>query len=121
MKQTNLLSVPPPDSSADDADLAVQENPDHGNPSQHPSGAAQTLLKPQEAKREAKSVLAGGGAVAGATAGVAVGAALAGPLGRSQQSPNPQRIESLPVDRVPVPASCPVADLFATMQRHQDR
>ena len=62
-------------------DLAEQAQPGHGIPSQDPRPGAQVALEPEEAEREAKSVLMGGGMVAGAATGVAVGGAVAGPLG----------------------------------------
>lgn len=64
-----------------DPDLAAQAVPGHGVPSQDPSVAAQVGLTPDEAEREAKSALAGGGAIAGLAAGAAAGAALGGPIG----------------------------------------
>ena len=64
-----------------DPDLTEQAVPGHGVPSQDPSPAAQVALNPEEAERESKSVLIGGGLVAGAAAGAAVGAAVAGPVG----------------------------------------
>jgi non-heme chloroperoxidase len=64
-----------------DPDLAEQARPGHGIPSQDPSPAAQIQLEPEEAEREAKSVLAGGGVMAGAAAGAAIGTAVAGPVG----------------------------------------
>jgi hypothetical protein len=81
MKQTKPLNTPPSTAAPVDEDLAEQANPGQGIPSQDPTGAAQTLLKPDEAKREAKSALVGGGVVAGATAGVVAGLAVAGPVG----------------------------------------
>jgi len=81
MKQTNPLNAPPPTTAPVDEDLAEQANPGQGIPSQDPTGAAQTSLQPHEARREAKSVLVGGGVVAGATAGVVAGLAVAGPVG----------------------------------------
>ncbi|MFT5933924.1 MAG: pimeloyl-ACP methyl ester carboxylesterase [Hydrogenophaga sp.] len=63
----NPSNTPPPNTTPVAADLAEQANPGQGIPSQDPSGAAQTLLKPHEAKREADSALVGGGLVAGAT------------------------------------------------------
>jgi hypothetical protein len=80
-KTMNPSNTPPSDETPVDADLARQAHPGHGIPSQDPTGAAQSLLKPHEAEREAKSALVGGGLVAGATAGVAVGLAVAGPVG----------------------------------------
>jgi len=64
-----------------DQDLAEQARPGHGVPSQDPDPAAQVRLEPQDAEREAKSVLMGGGMVAGAASGAALGAAVAGPVG----------------------------------------
>ena len=64
-----------------DPDLVDQAVPGHGVPSQDPDPAAQVGLDPEEAERESKSVLIGGGLVAGLAAGAAVGAAVAGPVG----------------------------------------
>ena len=64
-----------------DGDLADQARPGHGIPSQDPNPAAQSLLDPEEAEREANSVLTGGGVVAGAAAGVAIGSVVGGPVG----------------------------------------
>ncbi len=64
-----------------DEDLAEQARPGHGIPSQEPESAAQFPLKPEEAEREAKSVLIGGGVVAGMATGATVGVAVAGPVG----------------------------------------
>ena len=64
-----------------DPDLAEQAVPGHGVPSQDPNPAAQVGLSPEEAEREAKSVLTGGGVVAGIATGAAVGAVVAGPVG----------------------------------------
>ena len=64
-----------------DPDLAEQAVPGHGVPSQDPNLAAQVALNPEEAERESKSVLVGGGLVAGTAAGAAIGAAVAGPVG----------------------------------------
>ena len=64
-----------------DEDLAEQARPGHGIPSQDPDPAAQTQLEPEEAAREARSVLMGGGVVAGAATGATVGAVDAGPAG----------------------------------------
>jgi len=64
-----------------DPDLTEQAVPGHGVPSQDPNPAAQLALDPEEAERESKSVLVGGGLVAGSAAGAAVGAAVAGPVG----------------------------------------
>ena len=69
------------DLSTRDADLAEQAKPGHGVPSQDPNPEAQVLLTPEEAKREAKSVLAGGGLVGGAAIGAGIGVAVAGPVG----------------------------------------
>ncbi len=64
-----------------DEDLSEQAQPGHGVPSQDPASAAQFLLEPDEAEREAKSVVIGGGAVAGAATGAAIGIIVAGPVG----------------------------------------
>ncbi|WOI44713.1 hypothetical protein [Acidovorax sp. BLS4] len=63
------------------SDLAEQARPGHGIPSQDPAVAAQYALSPEEAERESKSSLMGGGVMAGTAAGAAVGAAVAGPVG----------------------------------------
>ena len=75
------LNPQPTDAAPVDEDLAEQARPGHGIPSQDPNPAAQTLLDPQEAQREAKSVLVGGGVVAGAATGAAIGVVVAGPVG----------------------------------------
>ena len=77
----NPSNTPPSTPAPVDGDLAEQANPGQGIPSQDPSGAAQTLLEPHEAEREAKSALVGGGLVAGATTGALIGIAVAGPVG----------------------------------------
>lgn len=64
-----------------DPDLAEQAVPGHGVPSQDPNLGAQVALDPEEAERESKSALMGGGIVAGVATGAAVGAAVAGPVG----------------------------------------
>ena len=64
-----------------DEDLAEQARPGHGIPSQDPDPAAQTRLEPEDAQREANSVLVGGGVIAGAATGAAIGVAVAGPVG----------------------------------------
>ena len=64
-----------------DPDLAEQAVPGHGVPSQDPNPGAQVALDPEEAERESKSALMGGGIVAGVATGAAVGAAVAGPVG----------------------------------------
>ena len=74
--------IPPPlDVKPADPDIADQAMPGHGVPSQDPSVAAQVGLSPEEAARESKSALTGGGLVAGLAAGAAVGAVVAGPVG----------------------------------------
>ena len=70
-----------PDAPPVDQDLADQARPGYGVPSQDPRPAAQTLLGPAEAMREANSVLVGGGAMAGTAAGAAIGVAVGGPVG----------------------------------------
>ena len=77
----NPSAAPPTRTTPADEDLAEQARPGHGVPSQDPSPAAQMPLGPQEAKREVKSVLMGGGVVAGAATGAAVGIVVAGPVG----------------------------------------
>jgi hypothetical protein len=74
-------TTPRPSETPVDPDLAQQAVPGHGVPSQDPDPAAQVRLSPEDAKREAGSVLMGGGLVAGAATGAAVGAAIAGPAG----------------------------------------
>ena len=64
-----------------DADMAEQALPGHGIPSQDPEPEAQVLLQPEDAERELRSTLAGGGAVAGVATGAAIGAVVAGPIG----------------------------------------
>lgn len=64
-----------------DEDLAAQAHPGHGIPSQDLAAAAQFRLEPKEAKREAKSVLMGGGVVAGMATGATVGVVVGGPVG----------------------------------------
>ena len=77
----NSSTTQPAGVKAVDPDLAEQAVPGHGVPSQDPSTAAQVALSPEEAERESKSVLIGGGLVAGTAAGAAVGAVVAGPVG----------------------------------------
>lgn len=64
-----------------DQDVADQARPGQGVPSQDPDSAAQFALEPEEAEREAKSAMVGGGVVAGAASGAAIGAVIAGPVG----------------------------------------
>lgn len=71
----------PPNTAQADQDLAEQALPGHGIPSQDPNPAAQSMLEPQEAEREANSALMGGGMVAGMATGAVVGVAVAGPVG----------------------------------------
>jgi len=77
----NPSSSPSSKTAPADEDLAEQARPGHGIPSQDPSSAAQMPLEPEEAKREANSVLTGGGMVAGAATGAAIGSVVAGPVG----------------------------------------
>jgi len=77
----NPTTTPPPATVLVDGDLAEQARPGHGVPSQDPDPRAQVLLEPEEAEREVKSVLVGGGMVAGATTGALIGVAVAGPVG----------------------------------------
>lgn len=71
----------PTHASPPDQDLAEQAVPGHGVPSQDPDPAAQVALEPEDAAREARSVMAGGGLVAGAALGATIGVAVAGPVG----------------------------------------
>lgn len=64
-----------------DEDLSEQARPGHGVPSQDPNPAAQIPLDPEEAEREAKSVLTGGAVVGGAAIGATVGVVVGGPVG----------------------------------------
>lgn len=64
-----------------DQDLAEQAVPGHGIPSQDTNPAAQVVLEPLDAEREANSALLGGGMVAGMATGAAIGVAVAGPVG----------------------------------------
>ena len=75
------LDTPPSNTAPADEDLAEQARPGCGIPSQDPRPAAQFPLEPEEAEREAHSVLTGGGMVVGAAAGAAVGTVVAGPVG----------------------------------------
>jgi hypothetical protein len=77
----NSPATLPPTTAPVDQDLAEQAVPGHGIPSQDPDPAAQIVFKPQEAEREGKSVLVGGGMVAGMATGAAIGVAVAGPVG----------------------------------------
>ncbi len=77
----NPLITPPPNTAVADEDLAEQARPGHGIPSQDPDPAAQLALAPEEAQREANSVLMGGGVVVGMATGAAIGVAVAGPVG----------------------------------------
>jgi hypothetical protein len=64
-----------------DVDLAEQARPGHGVPSQDPNPSAQVPLGPEEAEREARSVLTGGGMVGGAAIGATIGVVVGGPVG----------------------------------------
>jgi|GEM_PF-301894 len=77
----NPPSTTPSNAVPVDKDLVEQAHPGHGVPSQDPASAAQFPLKPEEAEREAKSVLVGGGVMAGAATGAAIGVAVGGPVG----------------------------------------
>jgi hypothetical protein len=74
-------ATPPSNPEPADKDLAEQARPGYGIPSQDPRPAAQIPLEPEEAEREANSVLMGGGVLVGAAAGAAIGVAVAGPVG----------------------------------------
>ena len=80
-KHMNPLTTPPSNTAPADKDLAEQARPGHGIPSQDPTLAAQIPMEPQEAEREARSVLMGGGVVAGAATGATIGVMVAGPVG----------------------------------------
>jgi hypothetical protein len=77
----NLSSTSSSNTGRADADLAEQARPGYGIPSQDPRPAAQLPLPPEEAEREARSVLTGGGVMAGAATGAAIGTVVAGPVG----------------------------------------
>ena len=77
----NPPATPPSNTAPADEDLAEQARPGHGIPSQDPTPAAQVALLPEEAKREGKSVLMGGGVLAGAATGATIGVVVAGPAG----------------------------------------
>ena len=77
----NSSATQPPHTAARDEDLAEQARPGHGVPSQDPNPAAQIPLGPEEAEREAKSVLTGGAVVGGAAVGAAIGVVVGGPVG----------------------------------------
>lgn len=70
-----------PNTARVDGDLVEQAHPGRGVPSHDPASAAQFLLEPEKAEREADSVLMGGGMVAGVATGATVGALVAGPVG----------------------------------------
>ena len=75
------LSAHPTNTPPADEDLAEQAVPGHGIPSQDPDLAAQILLKPEDAEREARSALVGGGVVAGLATGAVIGVVAGGPVG----------------------------------------
>lgn len=77
----NSSPTQPSPAASRDKDLAEQARPGHGVPSQDPNPAAQMPLTPEEAEREAKSALAGGGAVGGAAIGATIGVVVGGPVG----------------------------------------
>lgn len=77
----NPLAMKAVDDATIDADMAEQAKPGHGIPSQDPSPAAQHTLTAEEAERESKSALMGGGMMTGAAAGAALGVAVGGPVG----------------------------------------
>ena len=74
-------SPPPIPPNPVDPDTAEQAVPGHGVPSQDPESSAQVGLSADEAARESKSVLTGGGLVVGMVTGAGVGAVIAGPVG----------------------------------------
>jgi hypothetical protein len=77
----NSFATFPSHTAPHDPDLAEQARPGHGVPSQDPDPAAQIPLEPEEAEREAKSVLTGGGLVGGAAIGATIGVVAGGPVG----------------------------------------
>ena len=77
----NSPTTVPLNTARADEDLAEQARPGHGSPSQDPNPAAQVALEPEEAEREAKSVIAGGAVVGGAAIGATIGIAVGGPVG----------------------------------------
>jgi len=77
----STTSATPLSATPADEDLAEQAHAGHGVPSQDTAAGAQFPLESQEAAREAKSVLVGGGVVAGGATGATIGAMVAGPLG----------------------------------------
>jgi non-heme chloroperoxidase len=77
----NPSAIAPSSTVQADMDLAAQALPGHGIPSQDPNPAAQTMLEPEEAEREANSALIGGGVVAGMATGAAIGVSVGGPVG----------------------------------------
>lgn len=77
---TDSTRQPLPTPPVDD-DLAAQARQGQGVPSQDRDAAAQFVLEPGEAEREAKSVWMGGGIVGGAALGAGIGIAVAGPVG----------------------------------------
>jgi hypothetical protein len=74
-------STTPPDLVPVDRDLVEQAHPGLGVPTQDPTAAAQYPLTPDEAEREANSVLMGGGVGVGMATGAGVGVVVAGPVG----------------------------------------
>jgi non-heme chloroperoxidase len=77
----NESTLHPPQAVPVDPDLAAQARPGHGVPSQDPNSDAQVALAPEEAEREAQSVMTGGGVVGGAMLGAGIGVAVGGPVG----------------------------------------
>ncbi len=77
----NTLTATPSSTATVDEDLAERAKPGHGIPSMDTNVSAQILLEPDEAEREAKTALTGGGSVAGAATGAAIGVKVAGPVG----------------------------------------
>lgn len=77
----NLPTTQSTDVKPVDPDLAKQSVSGHGIPSQDPESSAQVGISSEEAARESKSALVGGGMVAGVAAGSAIGAVMAGPVG----------------------------------------
>ncbi|MGB4117634.1 MAG: hypothetical protein WBK51_13930 [Polaromonas sp.] len=77
----NSPTTLPTDVTPVDPVVAKQSVPGFGVPSQNPESGAQVGLSREEAERESKSALIGGGMVAGLVTGSAVGAVVAEPVG----------------------------------------
>ncbi len=115
----NPSAIAPPDSAPVDKDLAEQARPGHGVPSQDPNPAAQVPLEPQEAEREANSVLMAGGVMAGMVTGAAIGVAVAGPVGvlvGATLGATAAALGSAAAGAAASPAAAPSADALAAQR-----